>query len=443
MYSSAMKYLSLACVLALLAAPRMLAAPYGMNGASDANNQDDQDQQQKPPEEIPDFSGLNEYIYQPKTTLNFGFRSISGVKSSFSGSGIVPIPTLDTDSAMTSNTPELPLSDPTVPVTGANVNYHDGVVGSDTRTIQNDNGNGSATAILASPDGKTNSWAYADPKQYVQGLMQFHVYSATMPDITGFKAQGGRSSGMEISAARDMRDLNKHLSWKLFSGLSLNDIQSATFGTVRANVTTLTDTYDLFGATPMPAGVSSPAVQTVNVTDSNGNQVLDPSTGAPVTQSVETTVLLGNQPLLRTVTTAADTTSVVDHFKVHGGYVTFRAGPELVYSFSDHLKLSLSVGPALIYAGSQYNVTQVLTPPTGDPIINNLSSIAEKLVPAAYADLTLQYDVSDRTGFYVGGVYQDGGSYVQHIDNKLLGSYQTKIDFANQNGLRTGLDFKF
>ena len=387
MYSSAMKHLSVACVLALLAT-RMHAAPYGMNGANDASSDQDQQEQQKPPEEIPDFSGLNEYIYQPKTTLNFGFRSMSGVKASFKGSGIIPLPQTSLDD-------ELPLSDPTVPVTGATVNYHDGSVGSDTRTVQNDNGNGSATAVLASPDGKTNTWGYADSKQYVQGLMQFHDYSATMPGLSGFNAHAGRNNGMEISAARDMGDLGKHLAWKLFFGLSLNDIQSATFAAVKANLTTLTDTYDLFGATPMAAGTSSPAAQTINVTDSNGNQVLDPSTGAPVTQSVETTVLLGNQPLLRTITTNTDLTSVVDHWKIHGGYVTLRMGPQLVYSFGDHLKLDLDVGPALIYAGSMYNITEVLTPATGSPIIDNLSGTTEKLVPAVYADLTLQYDVSD------------------------------------------------
>jgi hypothetical protein len=193
----------------------------------------------------------------------------------------------------------------------------------------------------------------------------------------------------------------------------------------------------------MPAGTASPAAQTINVTDSNGNPVLDPSTGAPVTQSVDTTVLIGNQPLQRTITTVTDLTSVVDHFKVHGGYVTFRAGPQLVYTFNDHFKLSLSVGPALIYSGSEFNVTQVLTPPTGDPIINNLTSTDQKLVPAAYADLTLQYDVSERTGFYLGGVYQDGGSYVQNVDDKLLGSYSTKVDFSDENGVRGGLNFKF
>ncbi|HEX3728585.1 MAG TPA: hypothetical protein VHV47_02185, partial [Opitutaceae bacterium] len=220
-----MKYLSVACILALLA-PRMHAAPYGMNGSNDAtSDQDQQQDQQKAPEEIPDFSGLNEYIYQPKTTLNFGFRSMSGVKTSFKGSGIVPIPTPGTDAdAAVATAPELPLSDPTQPVPEAGVNYHDGVVGSDTRTIQNDNGNGTATAVLASPDGKTNTWGYANASQYVDGLMQFHVYSATMPDISGFSSQGGRSDGMEISAARDMGDLSKHFSWKLFSGLSLNDI---------------------------------------------------------------------------------------------------------------------------------------------------------------------------------------------------------------------------
>ena len=68
MYSSGMKYLRLALIVA--ATPAVLMAQLNVGGS------DDQDQQQQP-EELPDFSGLNEYIYVPKTTVFFGARLVT------------------------------------------------------------------------------------------------------------------------------------------------------------------------------------------------------------------------------------------------------------------------------------------------------------------------------------------------------------------------------
>ena len=52
-----------------------------------------QDEERRgPPVDIPDFSNLDEYIYEPKSTVRFGFRYISGAKTSFSGQGRIPSP---------------------------------------------------------------------------------------------------------------------------------------------------------------------------------------------------------------------------------------------------------------------------------------------------------------------------------------------------------------
>ena len=52
-----------------------------------------QDEERRaPPIEIPDFSNLDEYIYEPRSVLAFGFRYIGGAKTSFSGTGRIPSP---------------------------------------------------------------------------------------------------------------------------------------------------------------------------------------------------------------------------------------------------------------------------------------------------------------------------------------------------------------
>jgi len=150
MYSYRMKYLYLACFLAILA-PQLHAA-YASDDEEDA-------EKAKPPEEIPDFSNLNEYIYQPKTTLNFGFRLMSGAKTTFGGNAFVPAP--ETIGNEAPNTTEV---------------YHDGNVLPDGRDVTQDNGNGTTTLFQSASDGKTNTWGYANSSQITpDGYMTFNI----------------------------------------------------------------------------------------------------------------------------------------------------------------------------------------------------------------------------------------------------------------------------
>jgi hypothetical protein len=416
MYSYRMKYLYLACCLAVLA-PQLRAAY--------ASDDEEEAEKNKPPEEIPDFSNLNEYIYQPKTTLNFGFRIMSGAKTTFGGTGYVPAPeTIGNEAPNTAET------------------YHDGNVLPDGRDVTQNNGNGTTTLFQSASDGKTNTWGYADTSQITpDGYMTFHIYSDASPDISPINATAKTTSGMELSINHDMGNLTKKLSWSIFLGMSLNDIQAGSSDKIKSQLTTTTDTYDLFGNTPPPPG-SFPSQSTVSVTDANGNPVIG-TDGTQVSQIVSISPLIGDQPLQRVTSTVADTSTLVDTFRVHGGYATFRVGPTLTYQFNDKWKLSISAGPALIYSGTMYTVAEVLTPATGDPIEDNLIDTTQKLVPAVYADATLQYNITERTGLYLGAVFQDGGSYLQSANSTSFGTFTTKVDFSDQNGLRSGMTFKF
>jgi hypothetical protein len=136
-----MKYLRLALVV--------FASALGIARAQD-------DERRAPPTEIPDFSNLDEYIYEPKSTVTLGFRHLSGAKTTFSGRGSVPAP-----------------EDPG-PKTGANLFrlYHDGSVEPDQRIAPQFDPAGNpimdgASQVFApiAPDGKTNTWSYGDLRQ--------------------------------------------------------------------------------------------------------------------------------------------------------------------------------------------------------------------------------------------------------------------------------------
>jgi len=109
-----------------------------------------------------------------------------------------------------------------------------------------------------------------------------------------------------------------------------------------------------------------------------------------------------------------------------------------------HWNLSLSAGPAIIYAGSEMNVLEDLAFTTNEPDLTDLyQKENNKLVPGYYVDVDLQYQFTDTAGFYVGGVYQGAGSFTQTEASGTGSQYDSKIDFGDQEGVKTGMTVRF
>jgi len=144
----------------------------------------------------------------------------------------------------------------------------------------------------------------------------------------------------------------------------------------------------------------------------------------------------------RTVKDATDSTSVSNRWKVKGAYVTLRAGPAVWVPLTSRLRAMVSAGPAMIYSGSTYTVTQSFSPALGAELTDTTSSEENKILAGYFADASLQYDLTDHAGFFAGAVFQSAGSYTQSV-NSTAANYSTKIDFANQNGLRAGMTIRF
>jgi hypothetical protein len=396
------------------------------------------DERRAPPVEIPDFSNLDEYIYEPRSTLTFGFRYVSGAKTSFSGRGSLP-------------SPENPGA-----ARGANLQrvYHDGAVQPDARTASRLDSSGNPIIDPQTnnpvfdpiaPDGRTNSWNYTSASQLTAypGYVAFNSYSAVIDDPTVRQKKSESSSGMDIAVSRDMGKLfGGRVPWTLTAGLALGDISANTADQVRASITTITDLYSLFGQVPPDAPYTSPSSATTNVVDANGGAVLNDD-GSARTVTNDTSVLIGNEPAARLGPTSAfDNSSVTNSWKVKGAYYTFRAGPTVTLPVTSRLKATVSVGAAMVYSGTSYTVTQTFTPASGADIADTSSSNVYKLLPGYYADATVQFDLTERTGFYAGAILQSAGSYTQNVDTTNA-HYSTKIDLSNQSGIRAGMSYRF
>jgi hypothetical protein len=401
---------------------------FALLGSVALRAQDETDHPTAPPPENLTFL-TDEYIYIPKYKFSLGMRAMTGAKTSFSGRGVVAS-ALDSIGAATG--------------TGFSRIYHDGTVSPDTRTVSTDDGNGGNVNVPIAPDGKTSTWTYFDPAQVTPtGNIAMNSYSADIVDSGPRTKDANSAYGFEVVVARDMGKIATRFEWNLAAGFSLNDLSSGLRTTVPANITTTTDVYSLYGA-PAPtapfSGTSTATSQTV--VDANGNAILN-SDGTVKTVSPDTITLLGNEPLSRNVSApVTDKTSVINSWQLKGAYLTFRAGPTLFLPITGHLRASVSVGAALVYAGTTYTVRQQFTPATGDAINLIESDSANHFLPGYYADANLEYWITDTAGFYAGAVYQNTGDFKQEVKTDTT-DFFTKVDMSSLSGLRAGMNFKF
>jgi hypothetical protein len=394
------------------------------------------DEEQKPvPEEIPNFSQLDEYIYVPKETLSLGTRFfLRGPKTSYQGQGVNPS-AVDPGDQSTVNVPNISRT------------YIDGTVSPDQRTVTINAGLGGEQQVPIASDGRTNAWSYTNQSQILtNGDIAFHTYSSEITDTSQHNVNGAPNAGLELILDRDMGKIGKKVKWSITAGFSIADIHSSTFTSVPTTITTLTDTYDLFGQVPPSAPYTSPNTISQQVY-SAGGAVESGSTTTTASQSVTQQILLGNVPLNRTSTyTYTDTTN---RYFNEGAYYTLRVGPMVTFPMGSHFKLNVSAGPDLIYLGSELNVLEDLTINPSEEFQQLYQKENSKIMPGYFVDVDLQYQLTETAGFYLGAIYQGAGSFTQSVPsgtdpNTGAGlSYSSKLDFGNQEGFKGGMTVRF
>ncbi|MEO6874461.1 MAG: hypothetical protein ABI222_06525 [Opitutaceae bacterium] len=397
----------------------------------------DESSSANPEEVITDF-GIEEYLAIPKFTLTVGGRAISGAKATFSGSGNVASFNPGSD----------------ITTVGRTRTYADGDVLANNQpyTYTYVNPDGSAGTKLANPTpaGFTNSWAMLSLSQLRDdGNIDFHSYLANTMDSGPRQENPKGGSGIDISLSRDLGHITKKLDWKLLFGVSLTDIKSRTSDTLQAAVTTTTDTYapdtSVSGSLPTTVPYTAPNFTLVPVLGDDGLPTYDVN-GSQIFRYDDKTVYLSTTPIGRTQTVTGGT--VYNIWELKGAYFTFRVGPVFNYSFSDHLRASLSAGFALVYVGTTYTIEQDYVPVTGDVVVSTVRSDESRALPGYFVDATLEYDITERTGFYAGYGMQNTGSFVQtsSLNDPITGStasYKAAVDLSSLQGFRMGLTYRF
>jgi hypothetical protein len=390
------------------------------------------------PEEIPNFSQLDEYIYVPKSTFSLGTRFfLRGPKTTYAGQGENPSPVDPVTSGDTATTF----------IPNVSRTYIDGTVEPDARTVTINAGLGGEAQVPIASDGRTNTWTYDNASQVLlNGNLAFHDYSSEITDTGIHGVTGAPNTGMELILDHDMGKIGKKMKWSFTAGFSIADIHSSTYLAVPTAISTLTDTYNLYGQVPPTPPYSSPQTLSQTVYGAGGTVESGTSTTS-ATQSVVQQILLGNAPISRDITTV-DTTTINRYFS-EGAYYTLRVGPMLTIPAGTHWKLNLSAGPDLIYLGTQFNVLENLNIATGEDFTTLYQKYNTKILPGYFFDVDLQYQLTDTAGFYLGCIYEDAGTFAQSMPagndpNTGAGlSYTSKLDFGSQEGIKGGVTVRF
>lgn len=305
--------------------------------------------------------------------------------------------------------------------------YHDGAVGLNTRTDADGN---------PINDGRTDTWRYSFASQVTSGGdIAFHSYSTSSTGATA-QADGSNGLGWGISVSRKFFKVGRRAELGFTAGMSLTDVNARAHGTVSARLDTLTDVYSLNGQTPPDAPYSAPSSTVVNVIDGDGNPVLNED-GTQQVQIVDTTVLLGNEPLSRDISAGA---ADVDGFwQIKGAYYIFRLGSTLRMPLSERFRLSVGAGAAFALVGTRYRALEAIVfPDVSAPIMTEEESDRSVWLPSYYANANAEYWLTTRTGVFLGATYQGKMDY-----NQTLGDRTAKVGFDNSVGFQSGVSVRF
>lgn len=373
--------------------------------------------------------GIDEFIYVPKSTLNFGVRYMTGAKVSFGGKGFIGSFAESGDD-----------STPNILRGYTNGSY----VYPDTRT--NDDGQ-------ALNDGFTNNWYYVNPSQVTPaGNIAMTAYSAETADIATLEKKAKAGTGVEVVVTRDLgRLFGTNIRWGITAGVSLNDIHASEKEIdVVADITTLTDTYSLNGVTPPEAPYQAPSAPNyLQLKDEDGNPVFDADGTTPVydyDNPIDTSIVIGNKPISREYGSALGQTGLVKtSFLLKGQYYTIRGGPTFYIPITERLRATISAGVAAVYAGTTFRVVSDFAAEDGYTVSQDIESDKDKILLGYYVDANMEYTFTDSTGLFMGAVYQQSGSYDQSVTDSTGGEslYTTRINLKQLQGLRAGMTYRF
>ncbi|HWA26470.1 MAG TPA: hypothetical protein VG734_12490 [Lacunisphaera sp.] len=284
--------------------------------------------------------------------------------------------------------------------------------------------------LVSYTPGLTREWTAKSEAQLAQpGYVSFSDYNATSGGGSATHKQGP-TGGVEFQFSRDFGRGSRYVHWGMVAGITLNDINSKSAGTVSSTLHVRTDFYSTGGKVVAPERLDNPNFTTFF--DSNGDPIAN--------TSYETTTAISGVPESTTNDVIANGVNVDGRWQVKGSYFMFRFGPSMRTQITDRLGLVASVGLAGAYAGTRYTAFETFAVPnlTDATVEANETSTTAKFLSGYFADLNVEWAANEVLGLFGGVTAQQLSDYEQK-----LGDRTARIDLGTSVGLRGGISIKF
>ncbi len=288
-------------------------------------------------------------------------------------------------------------------------------------------------------DGTTNRWGFGSDSQVTEdGAGIFFKDYSTDGEGQTIDGESEDSVGLDMEFALRLGDWGQGgfgligpYSWGFSFGLGLNDLNIRTRGTVISTLNTVTDYYDLLGATVPEAPYTSPSFITQTIINADG-------TSSNV--QVDNTILLENRPLYRDSVSTPGGAAVDGYWEVDGTYFTFRLGPWFRWRPIDRLSFRASAGLTGTIMGATLAYDERVT-------INDERSLSESIEGdretvgsvGYYGYLDLEFWITDVTGIFAGVTYEASTTEL----DLFAGNRTAKVNFDSSVGFRIGITTHF
>lgn len=273
-------------------------------------------------------------------------------------------------------------------------------------TVRDDDGDLVGDYLSYTP-GQTRSWSFGRDEQVQNGAIAMNQYS-TQSTGAGFSAVGESSGlGFEMAVSRRILRLGEKMELGFSGAIGLSDFNASTSQRFSADLITMTDLYEIYGNVPTPP-YDAPQVDVLT----------DPDTGTIVPGGqLEVTVPLQQITPNRTFDLAPNGAAIDGSWSIDGAYYSIRLGPELRGHLTERIAFTLGAGVLGAFVGSDFSATEALDldfPTTTRIQFQNTDSITELLV-GYYAEASIEYWITQRTGFFLGAVIESMDDFVQNF----------------------------
>jgi hypothetical protein len=277
--------------------------------------------------------------------------------------------------------------------------------------------------------GQTRSWGYLNPEQdNGDGTISMNSFSTQSTGAAFQRDAESSELGFEMAVSRRLMNFGRKVELNLSGSVGLSDFGASTSQRISADLVTLTDVYRVIGDVPSPA----------NFPTFDG--VLS-GPGGTIIGSVEDSPPLQQVTQDRRFSTVADGADVEGAWSIDGSYYSFRFGPELRGHLTERIAFAAGAGVLGALVGSDFSVAEILDL-DGYPTLRGVGfrgtdSVSEFLV-GYYAEVSIEYWITQRTGFFLGAVIESLDDFVQ-----TFGGRTAAVAIGDATLVRVGIVHRF